>query len=53
MKLDKSKHKAGAVTHYSHGNFGMGLAFTDMVPKKRSVLKDWLAEIVIQFRPAS
>jgi hypothetical protein len=32
---------------YSHGNFGMGLAFTEMAAKQRSLLEDWLAEIVI------
>lgn len=31
----------------------MGLAFIDMDQKQRSVLEDWLAELVMQFRPAS
>jgi len=50
---DQGVFETKAKVVYSHGNFGMGLAFTDMAPKQRSVLEDWLAEIVIQFRPAS
>src|ERR1700674_3725843 len=38
---------------YSHSNFGMGLAFNEMIPDQRSLLEDWLAELVTQFRPAS
>lgn len=50
---DQGVFESKAKVVYSHGNFGMGLAFTDMAPKQRSLLEDWLAEIVIQFRPAS
>jgi PilZ domain len=50
---DQGVFETNAKVVYSHGNFGMGLAFTDMPPKQRSLLEDWLAEIVIQFRPAS
>src|SRR5438105_15156302 len=50
---DQGVFETKAKVVYSHGNFGMGLAFTDMAPKQRSVLEDWLAEIVIQFRPGS
>jgi hypothetical protein len=50
---DQGVFESKARVVYSHGNFGMGLAFTDMAPKQRSLLEDWLAEIVIQFRPAS
>jgi hypothetical protein len=50
---DQGVFETKAKVVYSHGNFGMGLAFTDMTPKQRSILEDWLAEIVIQFRPAS
>jgi len=50
---DQGVFESKAKVVYSHGNFGMGLAFTDMAPKQRSVLEDWLAEIVIQSRPAS
>ena len=38
---------------YSQGSFGMSLAFSEMAPNQRSLLEDWLAEIVIQSRPAS
>jgi|SRR5215469_8287573 len=38
---------------YSHDtqlNSGMGLAFQEMAPHQRSLLEDWLAEIVIKLR---
>ena len=50
---DQGVFETKAKVVYSHGNFGMGLAFTDIAPKQRSILEDWLAEIVIQFRPGS
>ena len=50
---DQGVFESKAKVVYSQGNFGMGLAFTDMAPKQRSILEDWLAEIVIQFRPGS
>jgi hypothetical protein len=31
----------------------MGLAFTEMTAEQRSLLEDWLAEIVRQLRPVS
>lgn len=48
---DQGVFETKAKVVYSHGNFGMGLAFTDMARKQRSVLEDWLAEIVMQSRP--
>jgi hypothetical protein len=48
---DQGVFETKAKVVYSHGNFGMGLAFTDMDRKQRSVLEDWLAEIVMQSRP--
>ena len=31
---------------YSHSNFGMGVAFTDLTSDQRSILEAWIAEIV-------
>jgi hypothetical protein len=50
---DQGVFEAKAKVVYSQGNFGMGLAFSEMAPDQRSLLEDWLAEIVIQSRPAS
>ncbi|MGA8143119.1 MAG: PilZ domain-containing protein [Candidatus Acidiferrales bacterium] len=38
---------------YSDGRFGMGLAFTEMTPNQRSILENWLTELVTQLRPTS
>jgi hypothetical protein len=38
---------------YCHPRFGMGLAFTEMNPDQRSLLEEWLAEIVSQIRQVS
>jgi hypothetical protein len=38
---------------YSDPGFGMGLAFTEMMPDQRSLLEAWLAEIVSQLRLVS
>ena len=38
---------------YSHSvrlNSGMGLAFREMAPDQRSLLEDWLAEIITQLK---
>jgi hypothetical protein len=50
---DQGVFEAKAKVVYTHSNFGMGLAFTEMVPNQRSLLEDWLAEVVLQFRPGS
>lgn len=50
---DQGVFQTKAKVVYSHGSFGMGLAFVDIAPKQRLVLEDWLAEIVIQLRPES
>jgi len=50
---DQGVFETKAKVVYAQGNFGMGLAFTDMARKQRSVLEDWLAEIVIQSRPSA
>ena len=35
---------------YTHANFGMGIAFTNVTPDQRSILEAWIAEIVSQPR---
>ena len=50
---DQGVFETKAKVVYSHSNFGMGLAFVDMPAKQRLLLEDWLAEVVMQFRPAS
>jgi hypothetical protein len=36
---------------YCDPRYGMGVAFVEMPPEQRSVLEDWIAEIVSQLRP--
>jgi hypothetical protein len=50
---DQGVFESKAKVVYSHRNFGMGLAFVETPAKQRAVLEDWLAEVVIQFRPVS
>jgi PilZ domain len=38
---------------YTHQGFGMGLAFIEITPSQRSVLENWLAELVTNLKPAS
>jgi hypothetical protein len=47
---DQGVFETKAKVVYSQGNFGMGLAFSEMAPDQRSLLEDWLAEIVTQSR---
>lgn len=47
---DQGVFETKAKVVYFHANFGMGLAFTDMIPSQRSLLEDWLAELVTQSR---
>ena len=35
---------------YTHANFGMGVAFTNLTSDQRSILEAWIAEIVSQPR---
>ena len=35
---------------YTHANFGMGVAFTNITPEQRLILESWIAEIVSQPR---
>jgi hypothetical protein len=50
---DQGVFETKAKVAYCDPRFGMGLAFTEMTPEQRSVLEDWLAEIVSQLRPVS
>ena len=50
---DQGVFETKAKVVYCDPTFGMGLAFTDMMPDQRSVLEAWLAEIVSQLRPGS
>src|SRR5579864_1832797 len=49
---DQGVFEAEAKVVYSQSSFGMGLAFTEIDPKQRALLEDWLAELVTQLRPA-
>ena len=48
---DQGVFETKAKVVYCDPTFGMGLAFTDMMPNQRLVLEAWLAEIVSQLRP--
>jgi hypothetical protein len=50
---DQGVVEAKAKVVYCHPRFGMGLAFTEMKPDQRSLLEEWLAEIVSQLRQVS
>jgi hypothetical protein len=47
---DQGVFETNAKIVYCDAGFGMGLAFTEMTPDQRSLLEDWLAEIVSQLR---
>jgi hypothetical protein len=38
---------------YTDRRFGMGLAFIKMTPSQRSILENWLSELVTQLKPTS
>ena len=50
---DQGVFEAKAKVVYCDPNFGMGLAFTEMARDQRSVLEEWLAEIVNQLKQVS
>lgn len=50
---DQGVFETKARVAYCDPNSGMGLAFTEMTPDQRSLLEDWLAEIVSQLKPSS
>lgn len=47
---DQGEFKAKARVVYCDPTFGMGLAFIEMAPEQKSVLEEWLTEIVSQMR---
>jgi hypothetical protein len=38
---------------YTDMRFGMGVAFIEIPPNQRSILENWLAELVTQLKPTS
>jgi hypothetical protein len=50
---DQGVFETKAKVVYCDPSFGMGLAFTEMAPDQRSLLENWLAEIVIELRKIS
>ena len=47
---DQSAFESIGKVVYTHANFGMGVAFTDLTFDQRSILEAWIAEIVSQPR---
>jgi c-di-GMP-binding flagellar brake protein YcgR len=47
---DQGVFETKAKVVYCHPQSGMGLAFAELTPEQRSVLEDWIAEIVSQLR---
>jgi PilZ domain-containing protein len=50
---DQGVFETRAKVVYCHRNCGMGLSFSDIAPHQRSLLEDWLAEMVLQLRSPS
>jgi hypothetical protein len=50
---DQGIFETNAKVVYSELKFGMGIAFAEMTSEQRSLLQEWLAEIVMQLRPVS
>jgi hypothetical protein len=50
---DQGVFETKAKVVYCDSNFGMGLAFIEMTPDQRSLLENWLAEIVSQLTQVS
>lgn len=48
---DEGVFETKAKVVYCHSNCGMGLAFRDTTAQQRSLLEDWLAQMVTQLRP--
>jgi hypothetical protein len=47
---DQGAFESNGKVVYTHANFGMGVAFTDLTFDQRSILESWIAEIVSQPR---
>jgi hypothetical protein len=50
---DQGVFETKAKVVYCDSRFGMGLAFIEMTPDQRSVLENWLAEILSELSPVS
>jgi hypothetical protein len=50
---DSGLFESSAKVVYSDVRFGMGLAFTEMTADQRSLLENWLAELVTKLIPSS
>jgi hypothetical protein len=48
---DQGAFEAKAKVVYCDPSFGMGVAFTEILPEMRVILESWLEEIVMQLRP--
>ena len=47
---DQGAFESNGKVVYTHANFGMGVAFTNVTSNQRSILESWIAEIVSQPR---
>jgi PilZ domain len=43
---DQGAFESNGKVVYTHANFGMGVAFTDVTTEQRSILEGWIAEII-------
>ena len=43
---DRGAFDSNGKVVYTHSNFGMGVAFTDVTTEQRSILEGWIAEII-------
>jgi hypothetical protein len=43
---DQGTFESNGKVVYTHANFGMGVAFTNVTADQRSILEAWIAEIV-------
>jgi len=50
---DQGVFQTKAKVVYCDSRFGMGLAFIELTPDQRSILENWLAEIVTQLSQVS
>jgi PilZ domain len=50
---DQGVFETKAKVVYCDPRFGMGLAFIEVTPDQRSLLENWLADIVCQLKPVS
>lgn len=48
---DHGVFETHAKVAYTDRRFGMGLAFTNMAPDQRTILENWLADLITNLRP--